>query len=105
MRTVIQGTLLVVGAYIVTMAMTVFTSFVIMLLIGPHDCSSYSRALGILWGMLAVTFFASVVMVGVVAWKAVLGVVGRLVIVTAYGLVALASDVIIALGLMVVFNC
>ena len=105
MRTVIKGTLLVVGTYVITMGMTVFAAFVIMLLINPHDCSGYGRALGVLWGMLAVMFLASVAVVGVVVWKVIPGIVRRLVIVATHGVVTLATFVIIAFGLMVIFNC
>jgi hypothetical protein len=105
MKAVIKGALLVVGGYMITMGVTVVASFVTMLLIDPHDCSGYGRAIGGLWGMLAVMFLASVAVVGVVAWKIIPGVVGRLVIVATHGAATLASYVIIAFGLMVIFNC
>ena len=105
MKAVIKGGAIVVGSYVITMGMTVFASFVIMLLIDPHDCSGYGRAIGGLWGMLALMFLASVAVVGVVAWKVIPGVVGRLVIVATHGVVTLATYVIIAFGVMVIFNC
>ena len=40
-----------------------------------------------------------------VAWKIVAGATGRLAIVAVYGVVMLASFVVIAFGLMVAFNC
>jgi hypothetical protein len=105
MKTVIKGALFVVGAYIITMGVTIVAAFMTMLLIAPHDCSGYSRAIGGLWGMLALMFLASVAVVGVVAWKVIPGVVGRLVIVATHGVVTFATYVIIAFGVMVIFNC
>lgn len=105
MKTVIKGALLVAGAYFITMSVTVVAAFVTMLLIDPHDCSSYGRAIGGLWGMLAVMILVSVALVGVAVWKVIPGIVGRLVIVATHGVVTLTTYVIIAFGLMVIFNC
>ena len=105
MSTGAKGILLVVGAYISTMAVAAFTSLAIMILMAPHSCSAMGRALLVLWGTIAGVFLVSVAMVGVVAWKIVAGVAGRLAIVAVYGVVMLASYVVIAFGLMVAFNC
>ena len=100
-----KGVLLVVGAYAATMGVAAFTSLAIMILMAPHSCSAMGRALLVLWGTIAGVFLASVAMVGVVAWKIVAGVAGRLAIVAGYGVMMLASYVVIAFGLMVAFNC
>jgi hypothetical protein len=105
MNTGAKGVLLVVGAYAATMVVAGFTSLAIMILMEPHGCSAMGRALLVLWGTIAAVFLASVAMVGVVAWKIVAGVAGRLAIVAAYGVAMLASYVVIAFGLMVAFNC
>jgi hypothetical protein len=105
MKPGVKGVLLVVGAYAATIGVAAFTSLAIMILMEPHSCSAMGRALLVLWGTNAAVFLASVAVVGVVAWRIVAGVAGRLAIVAAYGLVMLASYVVIAFGLMVAFNC
>jgi len=105
MKPGVKGVLLVVGAYAATMVVAAFTSLAIIALMEPHSCSDMGRALLVLWGTIAAVFLASVAVVGVVAWKIVAGVAGRLAIVAAYGVVMLASYVVIAFGLMVAFNC
>ena len=100
-----KGVLFAVGAYVATMGVAILTSRAIMILMAPHGCSDMGRALLVLWGTIAAVFLASVVVVGVVAWKIVAGATGRLAIVAVYGVVMLASFVVIAFGLMVAFNC
>jgi hypothetical protein len=97
---------LVIRAYLVTMGVTVLiTLLTIIILVDTHSCSSVSRALAVLGGTTAVVFLASVAVVGVGAWKAIPGVAERLAIVVGYGVMMLASYVVITCGLMVVFNC
>jgi hypothetical protein len=105
MRTGVKGVLLVVGAYAVTIGAVVFTSLAIMLLMEPNGCSAMGQAMVVLWVTIAAEFFVSVAVVGVVAWKIVGSVAGRLATVVVYALVMLASYVVIAFGLMVAFNC
>ena len=107
MNTRAKGVLLVVGAYFATMAISVFIIAIafIIILMGSYSCNAISQAMLVLWGTIAVVFLASVAVVGVVAWKMVESVAGRLAIVAVYGVLLLASFVVIAFGLMVVFNC
>ena len=105
MNTGVKGALLVVGAYVATIGVAALTSLAITTLMEPHGCSAMIRALLVLWGTIAAVFLASVAVVGVVAWKIVAGIAGRLAIVAVYGVVMLASYVVIAFGLMVAFNC
>lgn len=107
MNPVSKGILLVVGTYIVTMVVTIIIIVlaIMILLMGSYSCSDMGRALLVLWATIAVVFFASVAVAGVAIWKAVQSTVGRLTIVVAYGLAMLVSFVVVAFGLMVLFNC
>jgi len=98
---------LVVGAYVVTMGVAIFIALlaIIILMMEPHSCSTMGRALLVLWVTIAAVFLASAAVVGVVAWKIVADTAGRLAIVAVYGVMMLASYVVIAFGLMVAFNC
>jgi hypothetical protein len=101
-----KGMKLVVLAYLATMGATVLiTLLTIIFLMDTTSCSSVSRALAVLMGTTAVVFLASVAVVGVGAWKVIAGVAARLAIVLAYGVLMLASYVVVTCGLMVVFNC
>ena len=101
-----KGLRLVVGAFVVTMVVVAFIVLLTFIILAdPHSCSAMGRALAVLWGTIAAVFLASVVVVGVVAWKVIPGVAGRLVIVAAHGGAMLASYVVIAFVLMVAFNC
>lgn len=97
---------LVVRAYLVTMGVTVLiTLLTIIFLVDTHSCSSVSRALAVLGGTTAVVFLASVAVVGVRAWKVIPVVADRLGTVVVYGVMMLASYVVMTCGLMVLFNC
>jgi hypothetical protein len=101
-----KGLKLVVRAYLVTLGVTVLiTLLTIIILVDTHSCSSVSRALAVLGATTAVVFLASVAVVGVGAWKVIPAVADRLAIVVVYGVMMLASYVVITCGLMVVFNC
>lgn len=107
MNPVSKGILLVAGTYIVTMVMTTFIIVlaIMILLMGSYNCSDMGRALLVLWTTIAVVFLVSVAVAGVVIWKAFQSTSGRLAIVVAYGLAMLVSFVVVAFGLMVLFNC
>jgi hypothetical protein len=97
---------LIVGAYAVTMGMAVLVvTLAIMILVEPHSCSAMTRALLGLWTTIAVLFLASILVVGVVAWKFIPSVQQRWAIVVVYGMMMLASYVFVAFGLLVAFNC
>lgn len=97
---------LAVGAYAVTMGMAVLVvTLAIMILSEPHSCSAMSRALLVLWTAIAALFLASTLVVGVVAWRVIPSVQQRWAIVIVYGMMLLASYVLIAFGLLVAFNC
>lgn len=106
MKTTTKGVLLVVGAYIVTMvAATLIIAISIAFLIDTHSCSAVGRALLALWGTIAAVFFASGIVVGVVAWKIIPNTAGRLVTVAVYGVAMLVTYIGIAFGILVAFNC
>lgn len=103
---VFKGMLLVVGPYVVTIAVVaLILVLAITILAKPYDCSTLNRAVVALWLTIAMLFFASVAVVRIVARKVILSIAGRRVVVVTYGVVMLASYVVIALGLMVAFNC
>ena len=108
MNTDAKGVLLVAGTYIVTIgiAILVVALAIMILMMGSYNCSDMGRALIVLWLLLAALFLASVVVVGVVAWRSIASTVGRwATVIVAYGIVMLASFVVFAFGLMVLFNC
>ena len=102
-----KGVLLAIGAYVVTMGVAFFIALlaIIILMMGSPSCSTMGQVLVVLWVIIAAVFLASAVVVGVMAWKFVAGMAGRLAIVAVYGVVMLASFVVFAFGLMVAFNC
>ena len=106
MNTGTKGVLLVIGAYIVTFGVTIcIITLAIAIFIDTTSCGAVSRALPALWGTVAVVFLVSGVVVGVVAWKVIQGLAGRLAVMAVYGVVMLVSYVGIAFGLLVAFNC
>jgi hypothetical protein len=101
-----KGIILVIGAYFVTLAVTIFIILLaILILLDPNSCSAMGRALLVVGGTIAVVFITSIVVVRVVAWKVIPGKVGRLAIMAVYVVAMLASYVVIAFGLLVLFNC
>jgi len=91
---------------VVTMGVTVLIIVLsIMVFIDTTNCGAISRALPVLWGVIAVLFIASVVVVRNIVWKVIPDAGGRLAVVIVYGLAMLASYVFIGFGLMVVLNC
>jgi hypothetical protein len=97
---------LVIRAYLITMGLTVLISLLTAIfLVDSSDCRSVERGLAVMGGTTAVLFLASVAVVGVGVWKAIPGVAERLAILVGYGVMMLASFVVISCGLMVVFNC
>ena len=100
-----KGVLLIISGYVVTVGAAIFTSIALMILMQPHNCTDFGRALLVLWGTIAALFLASVAVVGIIAWKIIPGIVGRLAIIAAHGMAMLGSYIVIAFGLMVLFNC
>jgi hypothetical protein len=97
---------LVIRGYLVTMGVTVLiTLLTAIFLVDARDCGSVERGLMVLGGTTVALVLASVVVVGVRVWKAAPTVAERLAVVVAYGVMMLASFVVITCGLMVVFNC
>ncbi len=104
-KTVDKGIRLVGVAYISTMGVTIITSLAVMALMNPHKCSEFAQTMLVLWGMIAVLFLVSAVVVGVVAWKIIPRVRTRWAIMFVHGVALLFSYVVIAFGLLVAFNC
>jgi hypothetical protein len=100
-----KAIILAIGAYIITLLVAALAALILMTVMNPRGCSDLSQALLALWGMIAVLFLASGVVVGVVTWKIVPGKAGRFTIVAVYGMSLLASYLVIAFGLMVALNC
>lgn len=107
MSSVFKGILLVVGSYVVTIALValIIVLAISILMRGSTDCSVMNRAVVVLWVTISVLFFASVAVVGIVERKLILRVAARRAAVVLYGVVMLASYVVIAFGLMVAFEC
>ncbi len=100
-----KAVLLVVGTYVVTLAVTVCIVVLVVSGLETFNCGDMGRALVMLWKTIGGVFLASIVVVGVVAWRIVPGVGGRWATVAVYGVAMLASYVVVAFGLMVAFNC
>ena len=96
----------VVRAYLVSLGLAVLiTVLTTLLLVDTTDCGSVERGLLVMTATTAVVFLASVAVVGVGVWKAIPGVAERMAIVVGYGVMMLASFVVMTCGLMMVFNC
>jgi len=107
MNTVFRGMLLVVGSYVVTIALValIIVLAIAILMMGSTACSVMNRALVALWVTIAVLFFASVAVVRIVARKVFPSITGRRGVVAIYSVGLLASYVVLAFGLMVAFEC
>ena len=106
MKAAFKGILLVIGSYVITIAVAAFIVLLaIITLTQPYNCSTVNWTVVILWVMIAVLLFASVAAVRIVARKVIPSVAGRRALVVIHGLVMLASYVVIAFGLMVAFEC
>jgi hypothetical protein len=106
MNTGTKGVLLVICAHIIAFGVAIcIIVLATALFIDTTSCGALGRALPVLWGIIAVVFLTSVIVVGILAWKIVPNLTGRLVIMVVYGVAMLVSYVGIAFGLMVAFNC
>jgi hypothetical protein len=100
-----RAIVLAIGAYIITLLVAALAALILMTVMNPRGCSDLSQALLVLWGAIALLFLASAAAVGTGTWRLVPGQVGRVVFVTLYGVVLLATYIVIAFGLMVAYNC
>ena len=107
MNTGAKRVLLVVGPSVVTMgvAILIIAITIFILMQDAYSCSYTTRVMLALWVTIAAIFLASVVVVGVVAWRIIPSAAGRLAVVAVYGVLMLASYVVIAFFLLVAFNC
>ena len=97
--------LFLLGAYVVSMGTVLFATLAVLIVMQPQTCSAMSRTLSVLWATIAALFIASVGLIGGVVWKSKTGVVGRVAAAAIFVAVLLASYIVIALSLMVAFNC
>jgi tryptophan-rich sensory protein len=96
----------VVRAYLVSLGLAVLVIVLTTLLIDTSDCyGSVERGLLVMLATMVVVLLASVVVVGRRVWKDMPGAAERWGIVIGYGAMLIATFVVIACGLMVVFNC
>ena len=100
-----RAIVLAIGAYFMTLLFAALAALIVMTVLDPRGCSDLSQALLVLWGTIAALFLASVVAVGVAAWKMAPGRGGRFALLAGYGVALLVSYVVIAFGLMVALNC
>ena len=100
-----RAIVLAIGAYFMTLLLAALAALLVMTVLDPRGCSDLSQALLVLWGTIAALFLASVVPVGVAAWKMAPGRGGRFALLAGYSVALLASYVVIAFGLMVALNC
>lgn len=106
MKAGVKGALLVIGAYIVTVVIAILIITVsVAFLVDTHSCRAVGRALMALWATMAALFLLSGIFVGIVTWRTIPGIVGRLITVAGYGVGMLATYILLAFGLMVAFNC
>jgi hypothetical protein len=101
----IKGMLLVFGAYLVTIgvAIAIIVFAIIILSQIALDCSDVDWALVTLWSTIALEFLISVILVRVVARKVI--PTKHLAALVVHIILLLASYVVIAFGLLVLFNC
>jgi hypothetical protein len=100
-----KAIVLAVSAYTITLIVAALAALLLMTVLNPRGCSDLSRALLIMWLVIAAIFLVSGVTVGAGAWRFVPDQVGRVMLVTLYAVVLLASYFAVAFGLMVALNC
>ena len=108
MNTGLKGILLVFGAYIVTIVVAILIiaiSIIILIATSVTNCNTIATAMLVLWVIIAALFLVSLLVVRAIARKLTLSKEKRIAAMVAYGVVLLASYVVIAFGLMVAFNC
>ena len=107
MNTSAKGVLLAVATYIVTtgVAISIAVIAIIALQTASANCSDMGRALVVLWATIAAVYIASIFVYVALARKYVRGLTRRKVIAVAYAAALAVSYVVIAFGLMVLFNC
>ena len=101
-----KGVLLILGSYGVTLGVAI--AFIVLSIVIGLNISSYStitRILLVLLITIAVIFLASIFFVRWAAWNITQHTSGRLVIVGVYSVAMLLSYVLIAFGMLVLFNC
>lgn len=99
---------LIVGGFIITIGLAIAIIIIaIIILVGAEvsNCSTMNKALVTLWIVLGALFLSSVALIEVAAWKTYPGCGGRLAVLAAYGIALLVSYVVLAFGLMILFNC
>ena len=99
---------LIVGGFIITIGLAIAIIIIaVIILVGAEvsNCSTMNKALVTLWIVLGALFLSSVALIEVAAWKTYPGCGGRLAVLAAYGIALLVSYVVLAFGLMILFNC
>lgn len=105
MKPIHKGILLIIVTYLATLVVTAVILLITFALLDPKGCNSFGQALLVMWGLLAALFLLSVTVVGVVAWKVLERMAGRLVVIAIHGTITFASFLVIAFGLLIAFNC
>lgn len=100
-----KGILAFGGLYLATTAAAVATTFVVMLLLSPRGCSDYGQTAGVIWIMVAVLAFASIVLAGILARKMFARTAAFVGAVALYAAAMLLSYLVFAFTLLVAFNC
>ena len=101
-----KGAVLVLGGCFTTVAAVIFLLVITsVLFIDTTNCGSVSRGLPVLWGLTALVFFISVIVVRLIAWRILGSNTGRWVSVVIYAVLMLVNFVFIAFAILVLFNC
>lgn len=100
-----KGIVALVGLYAATAVAAVMTTFVAMLIMSPKSCSDYSQTAGVIWLIVAVLFFASIVLAGILARRAFVRIAARVATVVLYAAAMAVSYLLLAFTLLVAFNC
>lgn len=95
----------IAGLYLATIAAAVAMIFVALLLLSPQSCSDYSRAAAVIWVVTALLFLASAVGAGLLSRRLFVGVTARVITVILYAVAMLLSYILIAISVLVGFNC
>ena len=101
-----KGAMLVVGGCLTTLVVVILILVITtVFFVDTTKCSSVGRALPIMWGITAMVVFIGVVVVRIISWKVIQSITARWVTLAVYGASILTSYVVIALALLLVFNC
>jgi hypothetical protein len=105
MSPALKAVLILAAGYAATLGLVVLVGGAYLVVTGPKTCGALGDALLVLWSIMGVAALASVVAVGAMTWRLTLGVVARLLLAASFAVAICGTLAVLALSLVMVFNC